>query len=159
MAEGEIPINPQDLPIDTTPLEESNVYTGYFRRATVSPKPSKGGLVFAALQFEVAEGDFEGRTVMMQYMPLPVKVTDTMNKAQRIRAIDATHVPFGRFARAFGIKSNNMPEVTLAAPDSLGRWQEWISQFYDQTGKFTIRNQEFPEGSGRLRSGVNDFVV
>ena len=156
MAEGHIPINPEDLPIDTVAMEESNVYTGFLRKAVVSPKPDKNGWVFCALQIEVAEGDYEGRTVGMKYLPLPGEITEGMNKAQRIRAMDKA-VSFGRFCRAFTVKGR-MPIVSFSEPDSIQEWQTWIEQYYDNQGKFTVRNQEWPEGSGRVRSGIADFV-
>ena len=157
MNEGHIPIDINDLPIDTVPLDESAVYTGILKRATVSPRPDKNGYAFAAIQLEVTEGPYEGRTVMGNYLPLPVSIHEDMSKAERIRAMDKS-VAFARFCRAFRVKGT-MPPVSHADPTSLADWQEWITQFYDNTGKFTIRNQEFPEGSGRLRSGVSDFVI
>lgn len=156
MTEGQIPINAGDLPIDTVTLEESNVYTGYLRRASVSPKPDRNGNVFCALQLEVAQGDFEGVTVQMNYLPLPQALSSDMTKAQKIKAQNLS-APFGRFCRAFKIHGM-IPPVSLTDPRSVGIFQEWITQFYDSIGKFTVRNQEFPEGSGRMRSGVSDFV-
>ena len=163
---GEIPMNPGDLPIDAIVLEESGVYDGVFKRATVSPKPNKSGFVFCALQLQVSEGDFEGITVMMNHLPLPVTAdsladADGVSTPTRKHTIQAHNhnVSFGRFALAFKIKdAAKAPKVDLRDPDSIGRWQEWISQYYNNRGKFTVHNQEFPEGSGRLRSGVNDFM-
>ena len=156
MSEGMIPINAEDLPIDSVPMEESSVYNGYLRKATISPKLSKKDVLYCALQLEVADGDYEGRTVMLNYLPLPVGISPDASKAQRIK-IQEQNQAFGRFVKAFKI-SGRIPSVSLSNPDSLTAWQAWIEPFYDKVGKFTIRNQEFPEGSGRLRSSVSDFV-
>lgn len=156
MSEGQIPIGINDLPIDTVPLSESDVYSGVLNKSTISPKLDKKGNIFASVQIEVSLGDFEGRTVMLNYLPLPVPIREDMSKGERIRAQDRA-VAFARFCRAFRI-TGNMPSVSFAAPDSITAWQEWIEKFYGNNGKFTVKNQEFPEGSGRLRSGVNDFV-
>lgn len=156
MSEGEIPINTGDLPIDAITLDESNVYNGYLKRATVSPKPNKSGAVYCAIQLEVADGDYEGMIVMMNHLPLPVPITPDMRKSERIKAHNQA-VSFGRFVRAFGI-NDALHYVSLSDPESIREWHEWIEKFHGNSGKFTVKNQEFPEGSGRLRSGVSDFV-
>ena len=156
MTDGYIPTNVEDLAVDTVPLEESAVYSGLLRKATINPKVDKNGYIFAALQLEITDGDYEGRTVMMNYLPLPTPFTDDMSKAERIKAQDKS-TTFARFCRAYGIKGK-MPAVALHDRDSIASWQEWVTRFYGNNGKFTVRNQEFPEGSGRLRSGVSDFV-
>ena len=156
MSEGQIPVGSGDLPIDTVPMEESAVYTGSLKAAAISTKLDKKGNVYAAIQVEVVDGDFEARTISMNYLALPVLITQDMSKGERIRAMDKG-VTFERFCRAFGIKSK-MPAVALGDVSTLEAWKEWVEKFYGNIGKFTVRNQEFPEGSGRVRSGINDFV-
>lgn len=156
MSEGAIPVNLEDLPIEGTPLDESEVYTGELVKSTVSPKTDKRGNVFVNLQVVVTEGDAEGKTVMLNYLPLPVPMLEEMTKRDKMRAEDIS-VAFARFCRSFGIRGR-MPQVDLSDPESIGVWQDWISQFYGRIGKFTVKNQEFPEGSGRLRSGISDFL-
>ncbi len=156
MSEGQIPIGLSDLPIDTVPRDESLIYHGTLNRATVSPKLDKNGYAYASVQVEITEGDFEGRSVSMNYLPLPVALSPDMTKSQRIRALDKS-VSFARFARAFSIHGN-MPAVDHSDPDTISMWQEWVEKFYGNGGKFTVRNQEFPEGSGRMRSGIADFI-
>ena len=153
---GEIPINPGDLPIDGINLEESVVYTGELRRATISPKLDRNGNVYCAVQLEVADGDYEGMNVAMNYLPIPNPISEDAPKRDRIKAHNQA-VSFGRFCRAFKI-DGAMPAVKAGDSESYNRWQDWVSQFYGRTGKFTVQNQEFPEGSGRMRSGVRDFV-
>ena len=156
MTEGQIPINAEDLPIDTVPMDESSVYTGELTKATLSPKLDKRDDMFCAVQVAVMEGDFEGRTVMLNWLLLPIPLSPDMNKRERVQAIDKS-TSFGRFAKSFGIKGK-IPSVDIRNSESVSEWQDWISQFYGNQGKFTVRNQEFPEGSGRMRSGINDFV-
>ncbi len=119
------------------------------KKAVINPKADRNGNTFAQLSIEVASGDFEGKTVQMNYLPLPKVVTEGMSKAERIKASDLG-VPFQRFCRAF--------KITGHMPTDREAWQDWISQFYESHGKFTVRNQEYPEGSGRMRSGVSDFI-
>ena len=127
-----------------------------FKRATLSPKLSKKDVLFCSAQFEIVEGDYEGATLMINYLPIPIAITPDDSKAARFQK-SRLNEAFGRFCRAFKIVSK-MPPVSITDPESYSRWQEWISEFYENTGKVTIQNQEFPVGSGRLRSSVNDFV-
>lgn len=156
MSNGEIPINAGDLPVDTVLLEESGVYPCTLERATVSMKPSKKGVLYCAVQVSVTEGDFEGQMLTINYLPLPVAVGPDASKKERILAMNVS-APFGRFCRSFKI-TGVIPSVSLSNPDSIRNWQDWIEKFYGNNGKVTIRNQEFPEGSGRQRSSLSDFV-
>jgi len=156
MSNGEIPINVGDLPIDTVLLEESGVYPAALERATVSMKLSKKGVLFCAVQVSVTEGDFEGQMLTINYLPLPVAVGADATKRERIQALNQS-AAFGRFCRSFKI-TGAMPPVSLTNPDSIRAWQDWIEKYYGNNGKVTVRNQEFPEGSGRMRSGLSDFV-
>jgi len=156
---GQIPVNAGDLPIDVVTMEESGIYVGILKQVVINPKLSKKQqIIFCMASLEVAEGDYEGRTVNHNYIPLPVAVTPDMNKAQRIRAIDLS-VPFRRFSAAFRITGIIPPVKSLADAEGIRAWHEWISKFYGNQAKFQIRNQEFPEGSGRMRSGVSDFSL
>jgi hypothetical protein len=158
-SEGHIPVNASDLPIDTPPLEESSVYDVVLKKVVLNPKrsnPKDGseGVIFCKLQCEVVGGDFDGAFLPLNYLPLPVLPVGTKGE---IYKATKTSVPFGRFCRAFKI-TGEVPPVNLGDIDSMNRWQDWISQFYESTGKVTIRNQEFPAGSGRSQSGINDFL-
>lgn len=154
--DGGIPINAGDLPIDTVKLEESDVYVGTLEKVVVSARPSKNGVLFCAVQCAVSQGDYEGVTVTINYLPLPIAVHPNASKKEKIYAQN-TSAAFGRFCRSFKIKGE-IPKVSLSDSESVQRFQEFISKFYGNEGKFMIRNQEFPEGSGRMRSGVSDFV-
>ena len=157
MTEGAIPINPEDLPIDNVVMDDSLVYVGELVKAVVAQKLDRNGAAYCSIQVAVTDGDYEGRTVMRNYIQLPRAITSEMTKRDRILAQDGM-VAFGRFCRAFGIRGTPMPEVDHRNPDTLQAWQDWIGKFYGNTGKFTVQNQEYPEGSGRMRSGINDFV-
>ena len=158
MSDGHIPVNASDLPIDTPPLDESAVYDVALKKIVLNPKRSKEGtgVVFCKIQCEVAGGDFEGAFLPLNYLPLPIPLESDMSKGERYQAT-RTSVAFGRFCRAFKI-TGEVPGVDLADVDSINAWQDWASQYYESTGKVTIRNQEFPPGSGRMQSGINDFI-
>lgn len=157
MTEGQIPVNLNDLPIDSAVLDDSSVYTGELTKATLSPKRDKNGNAYCAIQVAITEGDFEGKTVMRNYLALPTAITEDMTKRDRIKAQDNA-VAFARFARAFGLKGN-MPGIGATFDASnVESWQSWIALAYGNTGKITVQNQEYPEGSGRMRSGINDFI-
>lgn len=153
MSDGFIPVD--NLPLEQVTLDDSLVYNVTLEKSTLA-KVDKAGDPFCNLQLQVVDGDYEGKTVMMNYLPLPIAVADTATKAVRIKAQDKS-ANFARFCKSFGIREP-MPVVDMADADSKQRWQDWIAKFYGNTGKITIRNQEFPEGTGKLRSGVNDFV-
>jgi len=163
--EGMIPVNAGDIPIDVVTMEESGIYNGILRQVVINPKLSKKQqLVFCMAHIEVADGDYEGRTVNHNYIPLPINVTQDMSKAQRIRAMDIS-TAWGRFQNAFRI-TGDIPTLPLVGyekflqnAEGIRAWHEWVSKFYGNQGKFQIRNQEFPEGSGRMRSGVSDFSL
>lgn len=155
MADGQIPTNAEDLPIDTVPMDDSKVYVGELRKFTCAMKLDKRGGMYASIQIEVTEGEFEGRTVMMNYLALPMKIDPDATRAERIKALDRA-VTFGRFSKAFKVKG------TIPYADGLEGaqgWNNWMETFLGNGGKFTISNQEYPEGSGRIRSGIADFVA
>lgn len=152
-----IPVDPGSLPIEGVVLDESLIYAGALKRATVAPKLSKGGLMFCGITCEVMEGDYEGVSVSMNYLPLPIPLGNNPNAAQKVQAQQASFM-FGRFAIAYKLKGT-MPRVSLANAESLARWQDWMSQFYNNIGKFTVQNQAFPEGSTTMRSNIRDFII
>lgn len=156
MSEGRIPVNASDLPIDTPALDESLVYDVSLKKVVVNPTRAKNDVVFCKVTFEVTGGDYEGALLNLNYLPLPLPVDSGMTRGELFRA-NRNNVPFGRFARAFKI-DGTVPEVDLLDQQSISDFQDWIAQFYESQGKVTIRNQEYPEGSGKMRSGVNDFI-
>ena len=161
--EGHIPVNLDDLPIDTIQMDESLVYKGELTRITLSPKPSKNNMIYCAIGITVTEGDFEGKTATSNYLPIPVSVPENATKKERIQILDNNQT-FMRFVRSFGIGGKMPPvwvnEVGGVDTDALQTWNDWASTYKGHSCRgFTIRNQEFPEGSGRLRPNIVDFVL
>jgi len=154
MGEGEIPVNARDLPISAPVMEDDRVYMVELRKFTVSPKLSVKGVLFGAIQCYVPEGDYEGMTISMNYLPLPIYLTADATKGQKTQA-QINNAPFGRFANAFKV-DGAAPSVTLSDADSIQRFMEWIERAYGNTGKVTIQNQEW---QGNMRSSIRDFVI
>lgn len=155
MSDGFIDIG--SLPIESVVLDESLVYVVSLTKATLSPKIDTGGRMYCSLMTEVVQGDYEGKAVGTNWLPIPYPISDTASKKDRYKWQDTVNT-FARFCRSFKIK-DQMPEVDLIDPDSKQRWQDWIEKSYGNVGKVTIQNQEFPKGSGKLRSGINDYVL
>lgn len=160
MSDGHIPVNAEDLPIDAVMLDDSLVYRMSLQKAMFPVKKSKKDVLFIGMSFQVVEGDYEGQTVNLNYMPLPVPVFEDMKKSDRIQAQNNS-AAFGRFCRAFGIRGSldELYKVTLEDQDSQRAASEWFDKHIGKVGSVTIANQEFPEGSGRQRSSVKDFVA
>ena len=72
-------------------------------------------------------------------------------------AAQNNNAAFSRFAKSFKI-SGPIPPVSLEHPESIQAFQDHISKAYGNRGKFMVQNQEFPQGSGRMRSSISDFV-
>lgn len=157
MEDGQIPVNLEDLSLEAPTLDESEVYSGELVKVALSPKLSKNGVMFCAIQVVVNDGDYEGNTVMLNYLPLPIARTPQMSKRDAIYA-QGISAQFARFCSAFKIKGSMPPVRSLDDAESVAIWSEWANQFVGHVGKFTIKNQEFPEGSGRLRAGISDFI-
>lgn len=153
---GQIPVNTGDLPIEAIVMDDSLVYTGELTKFVISPKLDKHGNVFGAITLQVLTGDYEGMVCQGNYLPLPRRVGPDADKRDRIAAHNIS-VSFGRFCRAFNI-IDEFPQVDSSNPDTYGAFQAKIEQHYGKSGKFNIQNQEFPSGSGKMRSGVKDFV-
>lgn len=151
-----IPINPSDLPIDAVTMEESQVYPAILEKATIAMRLSKKDVLYCAVQVSIPDGDYEGMIVSANYLALPIPLRPESTKKDKIHATNIG-APFARFSRSFKLPGG-MPQVSLARPDTVQAWQKWIAKAYGNRGKIMIKNQEFPEGSGRMRSGISDFV-
>lgn len=149
--DGFIPVD--NLPIDTVPMEESAVYNVTLDKAMISPKLDKAGMVFAQVQCVVADGDYEGRTLAANWLPLPMEIPSDMRTADK-KKIEERIVTFSRFCRSFKI-TTPMPKVRLDKPETRAMWQDWIEKAYGNSGKVTIQNQMF---NGRQRASINDFI-
>ena len=154
MSDGQIPVNLSDLPITVATLDESEVYTGELSRMTLAPKTDKNGNLYCSIATVVQGGDYDGQTIGRGYLAIPRAITEDMSKSERIKAQNAA-APFARFCRSFKI-DGQMPGLSLSDHEA---WDHWASQQIGRLGKFSVQNQEYPEGSGQFRSGINDFVV
>ncbi len=156
--EGGIPIRAGDIPTETVTLEESLVYLGSFGKIAVSSKLSKKDVLYCAVQCTVSAGDYEGMTVTINYLPLPVAAGPNASKKMKIQAQN-TSAAFGRFRKSIKIPDSAViPTVRLSEPQTIQAFQDFMAKYYGNSCKFMIKNQEFPEGSGRKRSGLSDFV-
>lgn len=151
-----IPVNPSDLPTDQVTLEESQVYPAILEKVAVSMKPSKRGVLYCAVQVSIPSGDYEGIILMQNYLPLPIGTHPNASKKEKVFAQN-TSASFARFAKSFKI-NKMLPPVNLARPETVQAFQDEIAKFYGNSGKIMVQNQEFPEGSGRRRSSVSDYV-
>lgn len=151
-----IPVGSGDLPINVDPLSESGVYLVTLDKVGLSPKPDRHGSVYCQLQTTVCEGDDEGYTLAMNYLPTPVYVDADATARERKKAARINFM-FERFCRSFKI-TGKLPEVRLTDYESMEAFKNLMSQHIGNVGKVTAQNQEFPEGSGRVRSSIRDFI-
>lgn len=157
MTDGQIPVNPEDYNLFETPLDESSIYVTTLDKVTLSPKRDKNGYCYCAIQVIVADGDFEGKTVTMNYLPLLVPFEPGMSKREMIAAQDKSAV-FARFAKAYKVGGPIAYVTDPTDPEQRERFTEWMSKYIGNTGKVTVVMNEFPVGSGRRRPNINDFV-
>lgn len=151
-----IPVNLSDLSVDAPVMEESQVYSAVLEKVAVSMKPDKGGRVFCSVQCSIPDGDYEGYVVQTNWLVLPYGVRPDASKRAKIQQ-QKDCAPFTRFARSFRI-TGTPPVVSLGRPESIQAFQDWIAKSYGNRGKIMIQNQEFPQGSGRKRSGINEWI-
>ena len=153
---GGIPVNPEDLPINNVLLEDDKIYEVELTKVAVSPKLSKRDKPYFAIQCVVTDGDFEGITLMRQYIEIPWKLDPDAPKRDRIQFQQSCR-DLGRFCKAFKVKG----QVVYADRED-GSWREsfaeWLDSSVGNRAKVSIQNQEFPEGSGKFNSSINDFV-
>jgi len=154
-----IPVNFGDLPIESAVLEDDRPYKVELTKVTLALKTDKNGNVYCAIQCAVLDDDYEGLPINRSYLALPIGVSADAPKKMRIR-VQNHNAPFGRFVRSFKLKSSKPMPAVLDVRDEVARtaWQEYMEQFIGAHGEVTVENSEFPAGSGRVRSAINDFV-
>ena len=150
MSDGMIPVGTGDLPIEVALLDDAKIYTAEFTRAALAQKLDKNDNMYCSIQVCVTEGDYEGTTLTMNYLPLPRLVSADASKRERIQAQNAS-VAFERFCRAFGIRGK-MPVADLV---DRADWDEWIQSQYGKVGKVSVKNDTY---QGRTRSVLHDFI-
>jgi len=169
---GGIPVNIGDMPIAAVDMEESGIYETRLKALQFGKNLlSQKGVAFCQAQFEVVSGDYEGYTVFLNYLPIPVPIPAegdlitlvdgsqrSATKGDRIRAIN-NNIAFAKMAQVFGV-DKSMPALDPRSIESRDAWLAWAQEQVDRglVGKISIKNQEFPTGSGRRTPNVNDFV-
>ena len=137
-----IPLAVDDLPTDTEPLDPSLVYTGTIKTLIKTDKVDKQGGQFLKGSVTITEPEeWSGKVAFDNYIPLPMEITSDMNDKER------------RLAKERGVKLGR-----LSASAKM-KGQPHLSEYLDREVQFTIRNQEYPEGSGRMTSSIQDYLV
>lgn len=159
MEESGIPINASDLPINAPTLEDDLIYEGTLERVAIALKLDKNDNIYCSVKCSIVNNDvYEGLDVTLNYLRLPVAVPPDAGKKQRVRA-QVHNAPFGRFVRAFKLKGV-VPAVTDIRDDAQREaFTAWIESHYGNVGAFSVANEEFPVGSGRISSKIKDFTV
>lgn len=153
MSEGMIPLG-SDLPIEVSTVDDSKIYQAIIDKWALSPKLDKNGVLYSSLVVIIAEGDFEGKSLSKNYMPVIMPIDPDAPKSVRIKTQDR-NVDMARMVRAFKIKGE-MPVANPQDGDSLQKWQEWANSHVGSVGKVAAANEEY---QGRARSVLRDFVV
>lgn len=160
--EGYIPVNPEDLPTSSALLDESEIYQVALKRIAISPKADKNNKAYCAVMVEVVSGDFEGATLVKNYLQMPWYLRPEVMTKRELYAATKQTEQFGRLAKCFKFKGSLPPELIPGADNYeavRAAWDEYFKMFYDNVGSVTIENSEFPQGSGRKRSALLDFIA
>ena len=139
-----IPVNPTDLPTEVPPIEDGSIQDVVIKEFK-SKGTDKNDVEFGALRVEVLGGEWEGRTLYDYYVPYPIVTPPNASKAER-QKLDFINVKMGRIAKCFNVK---------ARPDGFDPEEDLLGL----TGKITIQNREYPEGSGTMRSGIGEYLI
>lgn len=147
-----IPVDIDKLPSSPKPLDDSQVYRVRCTLCEPSPRPDKNGRYYLRLGFSViAPEEYRGRVIFDNYVRLPVLKEQLRNELgreptpQEIEDEAYRTTRLVRLVRAFTVPhdSNGIDMTKI-----LGR-----------EGLVTVRNEEFPVGSGEIRSRVKDYVT
>jgi len=156
-----IPVNPEDLPIEAPYIDDTSAVYHVELNRIVGPKADKNGLMFFGINTTITEGDYEGFMIGKNYIKLPIPMPPDAKKRERVQ-VDRHNSDFGRFARAFKPRGALAPLfnlTTLNDSDAVARAREYLEQCIGNSAAVTVENSEFPQGSGKMRSAINDFVV
>lgn len=137
-----IPTNPNDLPLESTPMDEDIVYRAIVKELNLADKLDRKGNQYLQSEYEVIEPEvWRGKTVNENYIGIPPKITPDMSEGDRRKAQDAG-VRLGRLLAALKIKGDS---TGFKTEDAIGREIE-----------FTIRNEDY---NGRKVPRVNDYLI
>lgn len=159
MEESGIPINASDLPINAPTLEDDLIYEGTLEKVAIALKLDKNDNIYCSVKCSIVNNDvYEGLDVTLNYLRLPIPIAPDAGKKLRVRA-QVHNAPFGRFVKAFKLKGV-VPEVNdVRNNEQREKFTQWIESFYGNQGAFSVSNEEFPVGSGRMSSKIKDFTT
>lgn len=162
---GMIPVNPEDLPIEAPYIDDTSAVYHVELNSIKGPKADKNGVLFIGYNTTITEGDYEGFQIGKNYVKLPLRMPADAKKKERL-AIDRHNSDFGRFSRAFKPRGPLEPLYALTDPEGgmnnserVAAAREYLEQCIGNTAPVTVENSEFPQGSGKMRSAINDVVV
>jgi len=148
---GNIPLTPSDLPSKLEPMDDDGVYRGVIRDMVKNDEPNKSGRrYFKITSIEVLEPlKWKGRNTSDNHIEIPFSDENRpsfheMNEFERAREAER------------GIRLNNLcraAKVEGITIDSLAP-----ENFVGKEIQFTIRNDEYPEGSENYISKVDRYL-
>lgn len=156
-----IPVNPEDLPIEAPYIEDTSAVYNIELIKVIGPKSDKNSKLFFGIMGRIVDGDYEGLVISKNYIKLPVPYPENAKKKDRIQ-VDVNNSDFGRFARVFkprGTLEALFNCTSLNDSEAVASAREYLEQCLGNVGPVTVENSEFPVGSGKMRSAINDFVV
>jgi hypothetical protein len=146
-----IPIDMDNVPTSQSPLDESLTYRVVLRRIDLSPKTDKNGDKYYRVDTEVISGEYKGRHVGDAYIRHPITrgmLRDMLKREpndSEMREASDKGVRFAQLVKCFSV-----PYTSQGIDPEHGIGRE---------GNVTIKNEEFPVGSGELRSRVNVYMA
>lgn len=147
-----IPIDMDEVPTSRRPLDESLTYRVVIRDIGVAPKKDKNGQQYLKVDTEVLVPDeWKGRHVGDNYVRIPEtekqleeRLGRKPNSWEKQNSLeDATKL--ARLVKCFKVPYTS---AGLELEKAKGR-----------EGMITIKNEEFPEGSGEFNSKVRDYLT
>lgn len=146
-----IPVDMDQVPTSQPPLDESLTYNVVLKKIEVAGKKDKNGDSYFKVACEVTDGDFKGRSVADNYIRIPVAVSSLEATLGRrptefdVRQAQEKGIRFAQLVKCFTIPYT---AKGIEVQAGVGR-----------TGKVTVKNEEYPEGSGDLRSRIATYLT
>jgi hypothetical protein len=145
-----IPVDMNDVPDRQSPLDESLVYRFVLRKIDLVEKRDKNGDRYCKVDTEVISGDYKGRHIPDNYVRIPVGTAELETRLGRkpsefeAREAGDKGVRFAQLVKCFTVP---FTPKGIDPQNGLGR-----------EGNVTIKNEEYPQGSGDMRSKVNQYL-
>jgi hypothetical protein len=146
-----IPIDMDQVPTSQSPLDESLTYRVILRGIDMSPKSDKNGDKYYKVKCEVVSGEYKGRPVGDPYIRKPIprgelkQILGHEPSDSEMREASDKGVRFAQLVRCFAIP------YTAQGID--------VAHGVGREGNVTIKNEEYPLGSGELRSKINVYMA